>query len=781
MNPFKGRNFAVVCSFFIFSLFIFSMFSYKVKISAGVISAVAVILFLTLPKQITPFKHHKSIIIVSSISIFAAAILSLWSIDIRYGNIKTLSDGTEKHVQAVIADIISTTTYSGYYIADIKAVDGKKVDFKARLETTEGYLQFGDIIETDVNFYLLNEDIDGFAEERYYLAKSVMINAVVSEGANIDIKGVSIGFFDYITLYRNKLASIIKVKLNGRDSGISSALFLGYKQELSDSLSRDFVRLGISHIISVSGMHLVILMGGCDYFISLFGLNKRKRSVFIIFCAGFYMAITGFHSSVLRAGIILIISRLFDMFGNENDAVTSLMLSVALICLVNPLSVYDVGLQLSMTATFTIIIGAPVYNKYSVANIIKKAKKKSKLKVLLLNFISSSLLTVFLSIFISFLTLPLTWFYFGNISLISPLANILFVPLFTCLLYLIPFLIIFRPIIAITTIIAKAINLICGLIAFLSSKIAPVSGIYVSLNYKYTPVFIVLIFILSVIFLISVKKKRIIPASLLIMSVLIFGVYIGVAKYSVYNHMYVTYLNYKKNDGFVIAHNGKTLLCDISDGSYSISRKGTYEIHRLAYCEIEVFMLTHYHSRHISTLIKLADKIYIRQLWLPEPVSESDFNIYASLTEAAELKNISCFTYTRESAAELDFYGIDILVSNYMMLKRSTHPVIAMSIENENKSLAYIGASAYEVSDNSGSEFIRNAALNAYVVVFGAHGPIYKTAYSYELSKNLTLAIFSGDDSQAYTDSNNEIFIRKISSAKKITNSDSHRIIFKRE
>jgi|GEM_PF-1011505 len=803
INLLIRNKLAVVCAAFIFAMYMTAHAACQVKIAVILACTTLATVSFALSyrrkfpkienvntlKRSRPLKGSKTLIIAVSIAVIAASLLTLWAFDVKYNRIKQL-EGESKQIEAVVSEVISSTVYSGHYIIDLKNIDGEKINAKMKFEADDGYLQLGDVIETNVTFAALSKDIDGFSEERYYLAKNVMMNAIMDEDAGIVLNGTSLGILDYVTAFRNRLSAFLNVQLNRKDNGLISALLLGDKRNLSDSLSRDFTRLGISHMVAISGMHIAVLMEFAGVILSRTKLHRKTRNAVIIALTVGYVALAGFSPSVMRAGIMVIIRKTFEMLGYTSDPFSSLFFSVALICACNPFAVYDVGLILSFAAALVLIAFLPVYQNSKFAKwfsvpidrINRTARVKSKIKKSVLSFVSGTCFVFAVSILVSLFTLPILWLHFGKFSLVSPLANVIFNPFFTVLLYFSPLILLFMAVPAVSSVFAGAVLGICRIITDISSEIAKLPMIYVSINYRFTYLFVFAIFALiaTVLLMYSQKaKKRAVPVILLVLSVCAFVVYVISARYSVYDNVTTVYLNYKQNDGFVIVHKGKTLICDISDGSYSIARKGVYEAENLAQCDVDVLMLTHYHQRHKATLNRLTNRVYVRELWLPEPVSETDIDVYGAIIMMAEEKNIRCHTYEKNQIADIDFIGVTVKVNEYSNLKRSAHPVISLSFTDtiSGNSIAYIGASAYDITGTQG-EFVREIASSARAVVFGAHGPIYKTYYSYDLSKSLATVVFSGETSEVYADASNVKFHAKLSSVRNVRLSDKHRIIF---
>nr|WP_317399719.1 ComEC/Rec2 family competence protein [uncultured Gemmiger sp.] len=128
--------------------------------------------------------------------------------------------------------------------------------------------------------------------------------------------------------------------------GIEAAMLLGDKSRLPQTVEDDFRAAGVSHLLAISGLHLSLLCG-------LLSTGDQRFRFFRPYLALqaaltiFYMALTGLPVSVLRAGMIYLVSLLGYALLQPPDLLTSLGLAAVLISLPNAYAVCDIGFQLS--------------------------------------------------------------------------------------------------------------------------------------------------------------------------------------------------------------------------------------------------------------------------------------------------------------------------------------------------------------------------------------------------------------------------------------------------
>ena len=200
---------------------------------------------------------------------------------------------------------------------------------------------------------------------------------------------------------------------------IAKALLFGYKQDLEGESKQAFARAGLSHIMAVSGLHVGFLVAPFWLIIPFFWVSKTGRIIgllLLILMLYTYAGITGFSPSVIRASVTAVFLTTGKLFNRSPNSI-NLTASAAIIMLViNPLDLFNVGFQLSFSAVFIILLVMPAIQHWLPQRIQHR-------------WYSSILMVVIVSIVVQFGLYPLQAYYFGEVSLISPIANALFVPL----------------------------------------------------------------------------------------------------------------------------------------------------------------------------------------------------------------------------------------------------------------------------------------------------------------------------------------------------------------
>lgn len=234
----------------------------------------------------------------------------------------------------------------------------------------------------------------------------------------------------------NKIYSIIlkvKNKLNGNifrlipapESGLASGLILGGDDLLSKEAQDNFSRTGMTHIVAVSGYNVTIV---AEYLMILgifIGLWRRQAFWFAVIGIILFVALTGFPSSAVRAGVMGILLIWAMKNGRLANSENAIIFAAAVMLLINPLLLrWDIGFQLSFLATLGIVYIYPIMDKYFMQWV-----ETPKLGVSTGGFIYTFLEILFLTLSAQVFVLPVILFNFNKLSLISPLANLLVLPI----------------------------------------------------------------------------------------------------------------------------------------------------------------------------------------------------------------------------------------------------------------------------------------------------------------------------------------------------------------
>jgi competence protein ComEC len=200
---------------------------------------------------------------------------------------------------------------------------------------------------------------------------------------------------------------------NEPQASFMAGLLYGSRSSLPQSLTDNFSRTGVSHIIAVSGFNITIIGTVLGTLFVALGISRKKAFWWILGIIFLFVLFSGASSSVVRAGIMGSLVLVARRLGRMSRIGNVLIGTAALMTLLNPyVLVWDVGFQLSFLATIGLVYISPLFEK-----IVPTVKSPDWLIGL------SETLLATLSAIIA--TLPLILFQFGRLSIVAPLVNVL--------------------------------------------------------------------------------------------------------------------------------------------------------------------------------------------------------------------------------------------------------------------------------------------------------------------------------------------------------------------
>ena len=213
--------------------------------------------------------------------------------------------------------------------------------------------------------------------------------------------------------FKNLFIKNISAVVPEPDASFLGGIIFGAKQSLGEDLLEDFRKVGLIHIVVLSGYNITIIAIGIFFFTSRFGKRNLGFVVSAISIALFAIMV-GLGATVIRASIMALIAILARFLGRPSDALRFLFIAGFLMLLWNPLILfYDPSFQLSFMATFGLILFSPFV--FSKLNFVPE-------KFGLREIVSAT-------IAVQFFVLPLLIRMSGFVSIVSFIINPLVLPL----------------------------------------------------------------------------------------------------------------------------------------------------------------------------------------------------------------------------------------------------------------------------------------------------------------------------------------------------------------
>ncbi len=528
------------------------------------------------------------------------------------------------------------------------------------------------------------EDTLSFPAESYYKSKNIFLQSD-------EVKSFTVSQSDNnfsrkkINQYREYIFNRITTILPEDEGAFIGAMLCGDSDYLSEARQTNLFRSGIGHIISVSGSHLMILAGLLLLVLNKMCINKWLRFGITEIIIITYTVFTGMPVSVIRAGIIFTLLMLGSVMKRRADCLTSIALAGMLLTITDPFAIRDSSLLLSLAGTFGVTVFAPY--------VIRAFDFKWKLKGF-----SNALITMICA---SIVTFPFIVMSFDEVSIISPISNLILAPL--CSLALICAILI-----ALTggvLVIANPLLLIAGLLVKLMFFI---SNLLVKIPYSYLPLGknLIVILVLSAILgigFISLKyktSKALLSSVLVLIAAIIISV--SIINLSESNKFTVTLLTEKNSSCLLLNKNGQTFIIDIcGDGKISnvaskyLRKNGIKSVDMLLLEGNEQKSISSYYNnlsqsiKHINMKdkqpIMLPDKTFVKSINMGETINSSEYKVYVyDKSYLIDFKDFRMLVTTSDDNKQYENVDINLCIEDKNILLSLDNKLLNINTRHPN-------------------------------------------------------------------------------------------------
>lgn len=524
-------------------------------------------------------------------------------------------DGQEVAVSAVLDDWPEESAH-GYVLA-VRLLTGGGPEVKARLYTETGEdcsaLKPGDGLVLTASLRLA-DTIAGQASD-YYFSQGVFLTGYVRGGLDVTpVDAVPLGYWPRMAA--KALKESVATIFFGDTAGFATALFTGDKGGLDGALSAALRRTGAAHVVAVSGLHVSFLAGLLAF---LLGKNRRSTALVTLAVLFFFALTAGGSPSALRAVWLQAAMLFAPLLDRENDPPTSLVTALMVLLLLNPYAAASVSLQLSFAAVAGI---------YLVTNRLDEAwtgKLRGRGKPWYMQagyavgrFVAGSLAVTCGALLF---TMPLMAYYFGAVSLVVPLANLLTLwAVSDAFLLGLPAAVlgVFVPAVgaAPAWVADQLLRYVQWVVAALSGW--PFAAVPVQSNF---PVALWLLFVYGVL-LLCVFWRRERGRALIPVSVCAAALAAAVALSAATHNggaLRVSVLDVGQGESVLFSSGGQTALVDCGGtGSEDPGDVAADAVQAMGRADLDYLILTHYHADHAGGAAELLARLDVGTLILPD-------------------------------------------------------------------------------------------------------------------------------------------------------------------
>ena len=344
----------------------------------------------------------------------------------------------EKNID-IILTIDDRIQVNGNYLKGLAKLNKEKVLFTYILKDEKEKTFFKEHFQGGM--LKVNADIEDIGEKKNFYSfdykkynenKGIFKNVKVNDIKNFEENK---GIISKIKIWRISLGNKIHKEISFDKSGYIEALIFGDKAYLEKDEIINYKNLGTSHLLAISGLHLGVLIS-LIYFILLrlrFSVEIIEKIVFLVI--PFYMLISGFSPSVLRAGGMIMLYIIFRK--KDITKLEALLTTFILMLFINPLFIFDIGFELSFLITFCLLMSDDFLsgskNIFTSGFKISLVSSLASLPILVMNFYTFSYISIISNIFLvpifSLVIFPLVLISYVVFLFSSTIFNVIFKPI----------------------------------------------------------------------------------------------------------------------------------------------------------------------------------------------------------------------------------------------------------------------------------------------------------------------------------------------------------------
>ena len=401
-------------------------------------------------------------------------------------------------------------------------------------------------------------------------------------------------------------------------ASFAKALLLGDTSDLSYSVDTALKVSGIRHVVAVSGLHVSIVYG-LVYLL----LRTRRWLTFLVSCPllFFFAAVTGFSPSVTRACLMTGLMSLGAAITDEYDGLTSLSFAALIMLLQNPFVLFSVSFQLSVASVAGILLFAPDLNQW-IQSCFLKVKQKSFFGKLRMWFAGSVSVSVGAYVF----SVPLSAWYFGSVSLIGIVTNLLTIWVIGFLFYGI----------AIVSVLGGVLPAFCRILGWLLSwpirfvlltswslSHIPFAAVYT--ESPYIIAWLVFVYVLLALFLLHGRKHGrffLSAAAVCFCAAIASSVFIPKQ-----DNIRINVLDVGQGQAILLQSGNEDFLIDCGGGNAAnVSDKIAQTLLSQGIFELDGMALTHYDTDHTNAMNNLLTRIRVKRFYLPDLEKHTLYN-----------------------------------------------------------------------------------------------------------------------------------------------------------
>ncbi len=610
-------------------------------------------------------------------------------------------DGKTRSVTMTATDYGEDTDY-GTAVDVTAQVAGKRYQVRAYLHTFAA-ISPGDSVRG--SFLFRYTAPGGTSESTYNGGKGTFLLAYAEN--EVTVSPAEEQSFRYFASHlRRNILNMIETIFAEDAAPFAKALLLGVTTDFDYATDTHLSLSGIRHVAAVSGLHVSILFS-LIYFVAA---KRGTLSVLLgLPCLLLFAAVAGFSPSVSRACIMQGLMLLALALKKEYDPPTALSFAALVILAVNPLAITSVSFQLSVGSVTGILLFTPQLRGWLLdAKRLGRFPHKS--------FKGSVMRKIAISVSVTLgamvITSPLAAFYFGTLSLIGVVTNLLCLWVITFLFCgIIVACVIGIWLLPVAKLLAAILAWVVRYILFVSQTLAKVPGAVVYTESIWVVIWIVASYVLLTVFLIS-KKKRPVQLFACTLAGLCVAMLLSMAEPLACTYC-VSVLDVGQGQCVFLHSGGRTYMvdCGSDDPEEAADRAAAY-LNSHGIYRLDGVIISHYDKDHVGAVPYLLSRVDTDVLILPEGEEAPEWDTL--LTAQTKTEPLRC-----TSDMEITWGNATICVFSSQNTKSSNESSLCVLFQTEKCDILITG----DRSTSGELDLLQTAELpQLTALVVGHHG-----------------------------------------------------------
>lgn len=525
----------------------------------------------------------------------------------------------------------------------------------------------------------------------YYLVEATSINKIANNN-------------NYLYTIKNTLyQKIDKLKSSNY---IKTLLFCD--NTLSKEIKESYRINGISHLFSVSGMHINFFVSIIYLYLNKITYNKRiKYLITNIFIITYLILFPS--SSLLRSAVMSILYSINYLLKLKIKKIDILFLTLGVSLLINPFIIYDLGYIYSYTITFFLVLSSSTL------------KKKNKINKI-----------IYISLLSFLVSIPITIYNSYEINIISILLNIILVPIIS---------IIILPI----TILTYIFPILDSILYLFTNTLETISLFISKINITkiiFPKPSLLIIVLYYIIFLLSYQNKKYFYLNIILLIIIYISPYLN-------SNFEVVMFEVGEADCHLIKYpyNKNTILIDTGKNEYKIKNEVIPYLKSIGIKKIDYLIITHGDEDHIGGSITLINNFQVKNVILNKGTFTD--------IEKELIKNLN----KKKIPYQININKINLSNHTIYLLNNTKY-----NNENDNSIITYFTYQKYkflymgDASINTEDNLLENYNLNNISILkVGHHGSNTSSSKDFISQINSSISLISVGKNNIYHHPNKEV------------------------